>query len=193
MLYRILKPLSRFIFGLCFRVKIEGKENLPEGAYMLCSNHMSNWDPPIYLTFFKRKIHFLGKKELFENPFLRRIVTAFGMIPLKRGQADMAAIKTAISTLNSGEVLGIFPAGTRTKTVEAGQAKSGAALIGARCGCKVVPVSIRSNYRLFSKIHIKIGQYIDLSEYKGQKLDNDQLQSIADNIYSKIIELYEEA
>lgn len=189
MFYKIMKPLAKAFCRLIFRVKITGEENFPEGSFMLCANHSSNWDPVILLLFLKRKVHFLGKQELFKNPFLRYIVSSFGMIPIKRGQADMSAIKSAISVLGSGKILGVFPAGTRTKVLKRGQAKSGAALIGARCGCKAVPLSIISTYKPFSKININIGKPIDLSEFKGKKLDNAELQGIADDIYDKIIDL----
>ena len=189
MVYRIIKFLVKVYLSIFYRVKINGLENLPEGAFMLCSNHISNFDPVVYVAFFKRKIYFLGKAELFKNPILKYLLTQFGMIPIKRGQADMMAIKSAISVLNRGEILGIFPSGTRNKTVEKGQAKSGAALIGARCGCKAVPVSIMSTYKPFSKVVINIGNPIDLAEYKGKKLSADELQSVADGVYDEIVEL----
>jgi 1-acyl-sn-glycerol-3-phosphate acyltransferase len=189
MFYKVTKMITKAIFSLMFRVKINGYENFPEGSFMLCANHTSNWDPAIIVAFIKRKVHFLGKAELFKNPVLKYILTKAGMIPIKRGQADLGAIKSAISVLNEGNVLGIFPSGRRNKILEKGQAKSGAALIGARCGCKVVPVSIISTYKLFSKITINIGKPIDLSEHKGKKLESDKLQEIADNIYDEILEL----
>ncbi len=101
----------------------------------------------------------------------------------------MTAVKAAIKVLDSGEILGIFPSGRRNKKLEKGQAKSGAAMIGTRCGSKVVPLSIISSYKPFSKVKINIGKPIDLSEYKGKKLTSDELLEISDNIYDKIIEL----
>ena len=189
MFYKVVKMLTRAVFSVLFKVKINGIENFPEGPFMLCANHTSNWDPAIMVAFFKRKVHFLGKAELFKNPILKYILSKAGMIPIKRGQADLSAIKSAISVLNDGNILGIFPSGRRNKTLEKGQAKSGAALIGARCGCMAVPVSIISTYKLFSKVTINIGNPIDLSEYKGKKLESDKLQEIADNIYDEILEL----
>ncbi len=189
MFYKIVKPIARAFCRIFFRVEINGEENFLRGPFMVCANHSSNWDPVMLLLFIKRKIHFLGKQELFKNPFLRYIVSSFGMIPIKRGQADMTAVKAAIKVLDSGEILGIFPSGRRNKKLEKGQAKSGAAMIGTRCGSKVVPLSIISSYKPFSKVKINIGKPIDLSEYKGKKLTSDELLEISDNIYDKIIEL----
>ncbi len=187
MFYKIVKTLVKAVLSVMFKVKINGAEKFPEGPFMLCANHMSNWDPAIMAAFFKRKVHFLGKAELFKNPVLKYILTKAGMIPIKRGQVDLNAIKSAISVLNDGNVLGIFPSGRRNKSLEKGQAKSGAALIGARCGCTVVPVSIISTYKLFSKVIINVGNPIELSEYKGNKLSSEELQKIADGIYDEIL------
>ncbi len=192
MLYRFLKALVKGFCHIIFRIQIVGEENIPNnGPCFLCANHKSYWDPVILIVTNRRKVHFMAKSELFRFPVLRNILNLAGVIPLHRGKADLAAMKKAMEVLKRGDVLGMFPAGTRTKEMDLSDAKAGAALIAARTGTMVVPVGIHTTYRLFSKIVINIGAPMDFSKYKGQKTDGKTLEMLSDSIYEQIMTLAE--
>lgn len=190
MILRFIEFLVRLFCRIIFRIEIIGTDNIPsDGACMVCANHQSNWDPVILILFLKRKVHFMAKSELFENFFLGKLLKAEGVIPIKRGAADIQAVKASMEVLKSGNVLGMFPTGTRTKNIDSAEAKKGAALIASRTGAYVVPVFINANYRLFSKIKITVGEKIDLSPLKGKKLTAEELEGLSNEIYGKIKEL----
>lgn len=188
--YKILKAIAGGFCRLIFRIKVVGEENLPvDGSCIVCANHKSNWDAVILLISLKRKVHFLAKSELFKFKPLGAVLKCAGVIPLKRGYADVGAIKTAMEIIKNEKVLGMFPTGTRTKNILDAKPKSGAALIASRMGTKVVPLYIDATYRIFSKITVYIDKPVDLAEYKGVKLSGEELDNISDNIYSKIVNM----
>lgn len=190
MVLKIIEFLVKIFCRVIFRIEISGAENIPaDGACMVCANHQSNWDPVILILFLKRKVHFMAKSELFENFLLNKLLTREGVIPIKRGAADIQAIKSSMEVLKNGEVLGMFPTGTRTKEITAADAKKGAALIASRTGAYVVPIYINASYRLFSRIKINIGKGIDLSDMKGRKLTSEELENLSGDIYGKIKKL----
>ncbi len=92
MFYKIVKPIARAFCRIFFRVEINGEENFLRGPFMVCANHSSNWDPVMLLLFIKRKIHFLGKQELFKNKFFDTAMRALGAFPVKRGKSGKKPI-----------------------------------------------------------------------------------------------------
>ena len=107
---------------------------------------------------------------------------ALGAFPVKRGKSDLAALKTAISTLKGGDNLVVFPEGTRSPKDHLNEGKSGAALIAAKAGVDIVPVGIRGRYRIFSKVTVNIGKPISMDEYFGKRLDSKTLAHITDSL-----------
>jgi 1-acyl-sn-glycerol-3-phosphate acyltransferase len=186
----LVKSIAFVIFHIIFRIKVEGKNNVPsEGRLVLCSNHQSNWDPLVIATVFSRKISWMGKKELFDNAFLKVFLTALQVFPVDRHVTDIGAVKKALRILKSDDVLGIFPEGTRVKEFNPENAKAGVALLALKSGSPVIPVYIKANYKLFSKLYISIGEPIDYKkEYPG-KLDMEQYGSISQDILAKIYAL----
>ncbi len=188
--YKIIKTIVSAFCRLIFRIKIVGEENFPqEGSCMVCANHSSNWDAVILIIAFKRKVHFLAKSELFKFKPLKAILNCAGVISLKRGTADVGAIKSAMEILKNDKVLGMFPTGTRSKNVTDVKPKSGAALIASRMGTNVVPIYIKSSFKPFSKVTLYIDKPINLEKYKGTKLSGEELDKLTDEIYSKIVDM----
>lgn len=173
-----------------FKIEIKGEHNLPaEGGCMVCSNHISMWDPVLISCFFPRRISFVAKEELKRVPFVGGVLKSVGTIFIKRNSGDLAAIKMSIKAIGEGKVLGIFPTGTREKRDPNAKLKSGAALIAAKTGATVVPVGIKATYKLFSKVEVTIGEPIDYSSCKGQKMTSEQLENMIAEIYDKILEI----
>lgn len=192
MLYVFARGIFRLIFRFVYRWKIMGLHNVPtQGPAILCSNHISLWDPPAVGSPIERKIVFFAKDELFRPPVLGWIIRGLQAIPVKRGQGDRTAIKTALQVLADQKILGIFPEGTRSKTGEVSQAQTGVALFALKSGAPVIPAAIIGPYRMFRPIHILYGPPVDLSEFQDQKTTSAVLEQVSQKIMNAIAELIE--
>ena len=180
--------------SLIFKVKINGSENVPaKGAFILCSNHLSCWDPPLLQGFVKRRIYFMAKDELFHVFGLGFILRLIKAIPVKRSGSDIAAIKTAIKVLKDDKVLGIFPTGQREMVKGEGEVKGGVALLAVKTQCPVLPIHISASYKIFSRITVNIGKARIYSLPEGQrKASSEDIDRISKQIYGSIRELGKE-
>ncbi len=187
MLYVIFRFLLRVMYTILFRLEARGTHHIPEsGPVILASNHLSNLDPPTVGVKVRRKVHFMAKEELFKIPVFGWLIHSFGAFPVKRGGVSKDAIKSAISLLKEGNVMGIFPEGSRNN--QGGMAKKGAAMIAMRSGAVVVPVAIVGQYKLFRKTIVYYGEPIDLSAIIEES-SSDTLDQITDLIMTRIREL----
>lgn len=151
--YTVYGVLSQPVRVL-FRLRAKGLENLPrEGGYVLASNHVSNFDPwPLGLPLFpRRQLRFMAKSELYWFP-LSLFLKGAGAFPVRRGQRDLEAIGRAVELARAGEVVVMFPEGTRRrkglrKKHEA-RPHSGAARIALDAGVPLVPAAVRGTDRL---------------------------------------------
>jgi len=185
--YWFARALLIFIFTFFFRWDVQGRENLPpEGAYILCANHFSWWDPPSVGAVPKRKVKFMAKEELLKIPLVGKILKALGAFPVKRGAADRRALKTALTTLAQGGVLLIFPEGTRSRTGKLLPPQPGVGYIAAKSKAPVIPVGIIGPYQLFRPLRIRIGKPLVFTEYYDVKLKNEQYEEIAKQIMAAI-------
>ena len=115
MFYKVLRFVLQIIFGILFRPKILGKENVPmTGGMIMAANHLSNWDPPMVGTYMPRPVAYMAKEELFKPAIAGAVISNLYAFPVKRGAADRAAIKTALGILKQGLCLGVFPEGHRS-------------------------------------------------------------------------------
>jgi 1-acyl-sn-glycerol-3-phosphate acyltransferase len=164
MLYRFLRAIARLLYALVYRMEARGIGNIPEtGPVILCCNHKSLQDPITMGIWVPRKVHYMAKAELFNVPLLGWLIRSVGAFPVKRGGVSKEAIRTAISLLQEGKVMGIFPEGTRNQTV--GMGKRGAVTMAIRSGASVVPVAIVGSYRPFSKMIAVYGEPIELAPF----------------------------
>lgn len=188
MMYVTFRVILRALFKVLFRVKAEGVENIPVGGpVIMCSNHISNIDPPFLGAPFQRKIYYMAKEELFRIPVLGWIIPRIGAFPVKRGGVSKESIKTAIQYLGDGKMLGIFPEGTRHAK---GQAKKGAAVIALRAQAKIVPAAIVGEYKLFRKMIIRYGEPIDVAQFEQQvPPEQDAAELLTEKIMYEINQL----
>ncbi len=191
MLYTILKNICKVISLLIFRVKAIDVDNFnnTEGKLVLCSNHISMLDPILIATVCKRKISYMGKKELFGVPILKNILHGVGVFPVDRQAGGLGAIRVAISTLKEGKVLGIFPEGTRVEKMDLDSVKSGVSLIANMGKSDIIPVYIKCNFKLFSKLHIVFGQPKNYFEGIEGKVTSEMHSEISKQILIDIYEL----
>ena len=132
------------------RITVVGLENLPmTGPLIIASNHLNDTDPGILCTRMRRPIVFMAKIELFRVPGLGQFLRAFGAFPVKRGEADLSALRNANLALEKGMAVCIFPEGTREGPAEQlAEAWPGAALIAQRANATILPVAIQGSGRL---------------------------------------------
>ena len=187
--YKIVKGILHAFCLVTHRVKKVGEDNIPkDGAYIICANHRSNWDPVILITCTKRKICFLAKEELFCNKFFIWLAKIFEIFPVKRGKQDIESTKNSLRILKEGKLLGLFPEGTRNGLAKNGKAKNGAAYLALKTGVPVIPVGIKGKFKLFSKITLNYGKPIYFNEYKNNT-DKEVLEKVSKDIMESIISL----
>lgn len=192
-----MRVIIKFIFKIfaiiLYRPKIVGKENLPkDGGALLCPNHVGNLDAAVIVAMFKRKVNVLAKEELFKNRFLCWIADLFGIYPVKRGKADMQAIKTSLTLLKKDEILLMFPEGTRNGMAKGIKPKNGAVLIAATAKKPIIPIGIQGNFKPFTKVIINIGKPIDYSNLKEEVKDKEEATKLTQQLMEEIVKLRDE-
>ena len=185
MFYNIATALVRAYLRVIFKVTVEGE--VPEsGAYILCSNHTSYYDPVVVAAFCGRRLSFMAKKELFKNKLFGFLIKKCGAFPVDRSKADIGAVKKSLSILKNGGAMLMFPEGTRVKEGDSSAAKAGMVMFSHKTSAPIIPVGVKSDFKLFSKLHITYGKPITLSEYDGKKLSSEEMADIAADILSEI-------
>lgn len=122
---------------------IEGQDNVPrDGAVIVASNHLNNADPPVVARAMGRPPIFMAKKQMLDIPIIGLAFRAWGAFPVRRGEADLSALRNAIALVERGEMLLMFPEGTRSRTAKLTKGHPGTALIALRTGALVLPVAI---------------------------------------------------
>lgn len=187
-LYVILWPIFRFLFP----VRCIGKENIPEGAAVICPNHTA-WNDPFCVVFsFGRKftMRAMAKQEIIKWPVVGAILSWAGVIGVDRGSADIKAVKSVLKHLKEGSKLLIFPEGTRVHEGESVDAKAGAALFATRTNVPLLPVYIQPGKRLFRRTTVVVGEAY-MPTYEGRKPTAEELQAIADQLMVRVQALKE--
>jgi 1-acyl-sn-glycerol-3-phosphate acyltransferase len=128
-------------------LKIISKENIPKsGGAIIASNHISHLDPPAVGTSCPRKVRFVAKDELFHQPFLSWYLPAVGVIPIKRGSGGNLMLDKASEAIANGDIVVLFPEGTRSKTGLPGRAHTGIVVLAARTKVKIIPARVSGTY-----------------------------------------------
>ena len=162
------------LFRVLLRWRVTGLENIPAGGAIIAPNHQSFWDIPLLGVALRgRHVHFMAKSELFQNPVFGWVIRTLLAFPVKRGAPDRAAIRHAIEMLKAGDLVAIFPEGTRSKTGQLGAPEAGLSLIAAKADVPIVPVAIYGSRLIFSKtqflpqVKIHFGNPINICEIKS--------------------------
>ena len=176
-LYRVIGTVSVPVVKGLYRLRARGLEHLPEGGFVLAANHTSNFDPwPLGIPLLPdRQLRFMAKAELF-NPVLTPILRAGGAFKVRRGEGDLDAMRTAVELVREGEIVVMFPEGTRQRKglVKRHTARphTGAARIALTANASLVPAAIAGTDRLLrlGPLRVAYGPPIDLSDLAGQDL-----------------------
>ena len=192
--YSIIYPLVWIYMKIFHPWRAIGLENLPEGAALLCGNH-STFGDPVYVVCClgrRRQIHVMAKEEVMKWPVVGFILKKAGMFGVKRGRADVAALKEALRVLKGGERLLMFPEGTRVKEGEISEAHNGAAMFSTRAGAPLVPIYIQPKKRIFRKTTVIFGEPYH-PEFEGRKPTPEDYRRIAGDLMAHIRALGERA
>src|SRR5215510_10725095 len=193
--YAFAGAVSWPVVKAVYRLRAQGVEYLPEGGFVLAANHTSNFDPwPLGLPLWpKRQLRFMAKSELF-NPVLAPLLRAGGAFKVRRGEGDVEAMRTAVELVREGEIVVMFPEGTRkTKGLvkrHTARPHTGAARIALTANAPLVPAAIAGTDRLLrlGPLRVAYGPPIDLSDLEGQ--DNRAAAKVAtERLMTKIDEL----
>lgn len=178
-LYKLGKNISSAYLNTFYKIETIGQENIPQtDGVLICSNHISNLDPPIVGVTSPRTIYFMAKEELFRLPILKFILPRVNAFPVKRGMSDKQALKNGLKVLKDNKVLGLFPEGTRSKTGKLGKPLAGAGFFALRTNAKVVPCAIIGPVRLFGKLKVIYGEPIDFEHIREAKLGAQEAADI---------------
>ncbi|MEV5144751.1 lysophospholipid acyltransferase family protein [Streptomyces sp. NPDC052727] len=200
--YVVLGPLLRVVF----RPRIEGLEHVPaSGPAIIAGNHLSFSDHFLMPAMLKRRITFLAKAEYFTGPGVKGRLTAFffrsaGQIPVDRSGKDagQAAIREGLGVLRRGELLGIYPEGTRSHDGRLYKGKVGVAVMALTAGVPVVPCAMIGTFEAqppgkivprIRPVTIRFGDPLDFSRYAGMEHEKAVLRAVTDEIIYAILAL----
>lgn len=188
-LYPLGKLISKTFLHSMYKVEVIGAERFPKDeGVLLCSNHISNLDPPLVGIGCPRTIHFMAKAELFEVPVLKSILPMIKAFPIKRGMSDKQALRTGLALLKEKKVLGLFPEGTRSKDGKVGKGLAGAGFFALRSDAKIVPCAIVGNYKPFKKIKVIYGDPIDFEQLRANKASAEEATDLIMDTIRSLVE-----
>lgn len=196
-LYYVVLMVVRLVFFLLTRWEARGRENVPrEGAVVVVSNHLSIVDPVLLVFCLGRKTAFIAKEELFYNRLSDFLLRWLGAFPVRKGRLNRDALRRANEILSSGQPLGIFPEGMRSKRAQLKSAYAGSALIAVRSQVSVLPVGISGSEVVRGlgwvwrrpRILVNIGRPFYLPQING-KMEREELNELTHTIMGHIAEL----
>ena len=202
MAYSILKRIIVPIIKLYIK-EIHGLKNLPKKkGFVVAPNHASYADhliiSTIILNHYNEKLHFLAKKEHFQDPFQKVWHKHVGAIPIDRESSGEEALKIAIQCLKKGKIIGIYPEGTRTLTGKLQRAKTGVARLALKAKVPVVPIGIIGTFEIlpkgkniprFKRAIVNIGKPMFFNEYYGKENNKKVLRLVTTKIMKEIAKL----
>ncbi|MDB5080170.1 MAG: hypothetical protein JWP00_2094 [Chloroflexi bacterium] len=210
-MYFFFKPLAWLILHTISDFKVRGLENLPtEGGYVGTWNHLSNFDPMVGTLCTPRPPYVMTKAEYFKTPILGGVASILGGFPVRRGEADRQAVKTALAVVKRKQLLGIYPEGTRSRTYQLQDPHPGAAMISSSSSAVVIPIGIYGTENIMRrkkfgflrrpKVQVSMGQPYNLKEAaiafalehglaaSGKRGRHEDLEFLSDIMMLKIAE-----
>jgi 1-acyl-sn-glycerol-3-phosphate acyltransferase len=201
-LYWVIKAVLTPILRLGFRIKVEGREHVPErGPVIFAANHRSFVDSLFIPLMVRRRVTFVAKAEYFDSKRTAWFFRGVGQIPIRRegGSASEGALVAAIEVLEEGGVFGIYPEGTRTRDGYLHRGHTGVARLALRTGAPIVPVGLIGTDeiqptdaklpRFFRTIRIRFGQPITIDRYRGREDDHLILRQLTDEVMFEVQQL----
>ena len=195
---KVTRGFFAVVFHTLWPLRIEGAEYVPgKGAGIIVCNHLSMIDPFVIGYAAKRLVNFMAKQELFRIPILGPVLRKLGAFPVDRSRRDPASLRIALTVLKSGELLGMFPEGTRSTTGEMLELRAGAARLAARTRTPIIPAAVFNTNRALprgkfirpARIRVRFGRPFELTELYGRNDKGEEMERALDLIKEKIEEL----
>ncbi len=186
--YSFARSVVAGVFKPWYRIEVSGLEHFPkDGGVLLCTNHIHNFDPLVVGITAPRPVHFMAKEELFKVPVLGNIVRKCNAFPVKRGKGDRESLRAGLKVLKDGNVFGLFPEGTRSKSGEIGKGLSGAGFFALRTEADVVPCAIIGPYKTLKTLKVVYGKPIAMGEIRAAKASAEQVTELIMSEIHKLI------
>jgi len=166
---------------------VVGKGNIPRETAIFCINHRCLIDPLVVMISagVKHWIRFMAKDEAMKIPVVGKVLHWMGSFGIKRGAADISALRKALSVLKNGGKLAIFPQGTRVHEGLGDSLKTGAAMLALRTGAPVVPVYLEDPTRPFRRVKVIFGEAFHLTGLE-ELPRSEQYKAAAEEILCKM-------
>ncbi len=185
--YHIARITCAIVICLPYRVRIYGRKNIPKtGPVLVLSNHQSFFDPIFSQAMIGRKFLFLARDTLFKNRFFGALLRSISVIPIKRGQSDIATIKKVIGELKRGRSVFLYPEGTRTSDGKIADMKPGVAMLSRRSGAKVVPSVIDGAFECWPR-HKKFPSLGKISVCYGEPITSEKVKELGDEGFAALL------
>ncbi len=150
--YEFLRYLLHLMAVLVYRIRVTGRENIPAtGGVLLVSNHQSHLDPPLVGIGCPRHVNYLARQSLFRFAPFGWLITSLGVIPLDQGKGGISGLKESLRRLKRGEILAIFPEGTRSRDGRIGRFMPGFTTLAVRSGAAILPAAIDGAYQAWPR------------------------------------------
>lgn len=191
-LYTFGKPIVTWFYRILFPITVEGAENIPDSSgVLICSNHLSNFDPPLVGISTRRQLSFIAKEELFHIPLLKTLLRHLNAFPIKRGAGDRGAIRLAIRLLNDGHALLIFPEGHRNSGMKIRKGLAGAGFFALHTNAVIVPCAIIGRYKFRRRMTVAFGTPVNIGKLKEQSLRPIEVSAVIMSHIQKLLDAHE--
>lgn len=190
--YRFMRAIAGWAVRLLYPTKVIGPKKLESKKTILSINHYSNFDPIIAGCCLKPQLYFWAKQELFNNRFLGWFLRKMGVVPIKRGEPDIASVKAALSLLKEEKIFTLFPEGTRNKENESEMLaiKNGAAMLAIKAQAPVRLALFYRKPKFLRKNYLIVGDEFTLKEFYGQRVNNDLLSAATEKVEANFEKLH---
>lgn len=189
---------------LVFRARIRGEEHLPKsGGYVLAPSHRSMMDIPFVAVLTPRRIRYMGKQSLFDVPVLGWLFATLGGFPVQRDGTDRKALRESIGMLEAGDILLVYPEGTRQHGAKIEKLQPGAAYLALRAGVPIVPVGIAGTEEIFrghgkkiprfGRVAIFVGEPITPVPRGGGVVPRAEVDALTERLHEEVQHVFDEA
>ena len=196
MVRKIFVAICYVICHCFYRVKPHDYDNIPEeGAAIICGNHIHLFDAISFVVHLKKRmIYVMAKAELFESKFGNWLFTRVGAFPVARGKGDVGAVNTANHHLEEGDLLLLFPEGTRNGLAKGQKFKKGAAYMAIQNKVPLVPIAFVGEFKFMHKVDIRVGKPIDVKPYLSDdgEVDVRKVIELTKVLQEEVIKLRDE-
>ncbi len=179
--YDAIRVVARAFAVLVYGLRVVGRENWPEtGGGLICANHQSMFDPPLVGLTCERRMNYLARDTLFRVPILAPLIRFLDAIPIDREGLGLSGIKETLRRLKVGELVLIFPEGTRTRDGEMGPLKPGFISLARRGGVPLIPVGLDGAYQAWPRT-ARFPRFGRIAVVIGNPIGPEQIAAASDD------------